>query len=303
MRKTLRSLAVAAATSAVLSVIPLALASTAGASTLPALGTHSSANWAGYVATAQSNQLATDQFGGVQATFVVPKITCKDSTMGNKLPNPAGWYSGAAFWVGLGGVSSAQLEQDGVMAICANKTSNPAYSAFYEMFPLQPSGVLTGLYTSTGKHVVVHAGDKVTVGTWDYSTESESTSHTYAPGRVYKFLITDQTQHAHSRIPLQIFNPGTLGNDKTVEVVSEAINGGPWSGHHTGLAHFQPVTYTGVSFGYNGGGYGYGFGAIDGATAAVWTLTHGKSVLISTGRLSTSVPTTPTSFANTWHKH
>ena len=93
MRKALKRLAVAAAATGVLSLIPLTLASSASASTssVPALGTFSSANWAGYVATSQYNRIK-NQFGSVGATFVVPKITCSDSIMGNQQPNPGGWY-------------------------------------------------------------------------------------------------------------------------------------------------------------------------------------------------------------------
>jgi hypothetical protein len=296
MNKTLRSLVVAAAVTSALSLIPLASASASELTSAPA--TFSSANWAGYVATTSYPQ--PDQFGAVQATFTVPAVSCKDSTMSGTLPDKAGWYSAAGFWVGLGGVKSAKLEQDGVIVICANKTSSPAYSAFYEMVPLQPSGKLVGLYTKAGRHVVIHAGDVINAITWDYSTQSESTSHPYAPGHAYRFQITDRTQHATSRIPIRFMT----GNDQTVEVISEALNGGPWDSAHTGLAHFSPVKYTSVLVSFNGGGYAYGINTAAGsASATKWTLTHGKRVLISTsGIANSSDPTASDSFSNTWHK-
>jgi hypothetical protein len=72
---------------------------------------------------------------------------------------------------------------------------------------------------------------------------------------VYRFQVRDLTQGAQSRIRLQIFTPGTLGSDNTTEVVSEAENKGPWSGpDYTGIAHFQPVSYSGIEVGSNSGG-------------------------------------------------
>lgn len=207
------------------------------------------------------------------------------------------------------------LEQDGVMALCGTQSGAPAYGAFYEMVPVPSSGNAVGmtLYsTKTGKSVVIHAGDKIIADTWDYHTQSLSTSHPYAPGRVYKFLVTDVTQGAKSKIGFQIFNVGVLGSDNSAEVISEAINNGPWAGpDYTGIAHFQPVSYSGITVGFNGGGYSYGIGQGPSWTAVkdyvhsgpkgglFGTLLFSKDhTLISTGALSSG----GRAFTNTWVK-
>lgn len=106
MRKLIQSLAAAAAATAALSLIPLALAGAASASTKPTESTAvATSNWAGYVATIPAKYGIADQFGWVQATFNVPRVTCNGSTESSlQGKRPAGQlYSAAAFWVGLGG--------------------------------------------------------------------------------------------------------------------------------------------------------------------------------------------------------
>ena len=67
-----------------------------------------------------------------------------------------------------------------------------------------------------------------------------------------------------SNIPLQTFGHGVLGSDNTVKVVTEAINDGPWydgkGTDYTGIAQLQRVSYSGITVGMNGGGYGWGIG-------------------------------------------
>ncbi len=324
MRKLIQSLAAAAAATAVLSIIPLALAGAASASTKPFVDTTAVAtdNWAGYVASTPGSYNIADQFGWVEATFVVPKVTCSDSTESPlQSKRPSGQlYSAAAFWVGLGGTPKKLLEQDGVQVWCPTQGGAPEYGAFYEMVPVPTSGNSTDapLYNKAGKHITIHAGDKIVADTWDYSTESEATSHHYAPGRVYKFEVQDLTQGATSRIGYQIFNVGVLGSDNSAEVISEAINNGPWAGkNYTGIAHFQPVSYNNITVGMNGGGYGWG---LDGpAWTAVRYYVHSgpkggllgtllfakDHTLINAGSLSSGANAEEhgNAFTTTWYKY
>lgn len=314
MRRLIRRLAAAAAATATLSAIPLALAGGASASTIPSV---SRSNWAGY-AVSSPYKSAADQFGWVQANFTVPKVTCSDSVMsGHKQPNGAP-YSAVVFWVGLGGAPGTPLEQDGIQTTCWTKNGPPGYAAFYEMVPADQSGgsSATALYNKAGHRIQVHAGDKIVADTWDYSLASQNTSHAYSPGQVYKFLVTDVTQGAKSRIRLQIFAPGahalSLGNDTSAEVITESPNAGPWnSPSFLGLAHFQPVTYTSIAVGLNQGGYTLGLGNSGGFTSTRYYVAGGPKpasyhTLISTGGLSyhnVGAGLVGNAFTNTWHRY
>jgi hypothetical protein len=320
MNRTLTSPVAAAAATAALVLIPLVLASSASAATTSATAYTPTTNWAGYVATMPAKFGMADQFGWIQADFTIPKTACSDSTKASwPFKTPKGQlYSAAAFWVGLGGVNGKLLEQDGIMALCGSKNSPAAFGAFYEMVPAAGTGSATGvtLYKNItsrghGKSVVIHAGDRIVTDTWDYSTESEATGHTYQPGQEYRFQVTDLTQgNAQSIIPLQSFGTGVLGSDNTVEVVTEAINGGPWHGpKYTGIAHFQPVSYSGITLGLNGGGYTYGISSAESWTSALYYVHGGvgglfglskwNHTLISTGGLSKG----GRAFTNYWHKY
>jgi hypothetical protein len=312
MRKILRSLAAATAATAALSVIPLALAGAASASTTPA--PVPMLNWAGYVATTPTSYHIANQFGWVQANFTVPKVTCSDSTVSaiyTHLRPSGSLYAAGAFWVGFGGVGKTErLEQAGVQVWCQTKTSAPQYGAFYEMVPVPSRGGATNapLYNKAGKHITVHAGDRMVAAAWDDFTQSQATSHHYAPGHKYRFLVTDLTQGAMSRIPLQAFSHGALGNDNNAEVITEVENNGPWSGPlYSGIPHFQPVKYSSIHVGMNGGGYTYGIGQGPSWTAAKYYVHGGllgllgltsPHTLISTGALSQA----GTAFTNTWVK-
>jgi hypothetical protein len=64
-------------------------------------------------------------FEAVFATFTVPKVTCSGSIGGGKTST----YSEVSYWVGLGGYKVSALEQAGIAATCASKTSAPHYGA------------------------------------------------------------------------------------------------------------------------------------------------------------------------------
>ncbi len=96
-----------------------------------------SGNWAGYVASSNSDS----GFSAVSAAWTQPKVDCS-STQGSA-------YS--AYWVGLGGggENSQALEQIGTQADCSNGTAS--YYAWYELVPSAPVKL----------DVAIHAGDQV----------------------------------------------------------------------------------------------------------------------------------------------
>jgi hypothetical protein len=71
-------------------------------------------NWSGYADIGSG-------FDGVSATWTEPAITC----------GPAPTI--AVFWVGIDGLASDSVEQDGTLAECENGT--PSYFTWWEMYP------------------------------------------------------------------------------------------------------------------------------------------------------------------------
>ncbi|MFJ3777174.1 G1 family glutamic endopeptidase [Streptomyces sp. NPDC090075] len=74
-----------------------------------------SADWSGYA--------AVGSYDLVQASWVVPAVTCASGSQ----------YS--SVWVGLGGYNSSTVEQIGTEADCSNGT--PVYYAWYQFYPDQ----------------------------------------------------------------------------------------------------------------------------------------------------------------------
>ena len=80
-----------------------------------------STNWSGY-ATYKTGTTFTD----VKGSWVQPSAAC---------PSRKAQYS--SFWVGIDGYNSGTVEQTGTDADC-NGRNNPAYYAWYEMYPNPP---------------------------------------------------------------------------------------------------------------------------------------------------------------------
>ncbi len=299
MRRLTASLVAATAATAALSILPLALASTASAATTSATTYTPMVNWAGYVATMSASQ--TDKFGFIQANFTIPKTSCSSSTeSGYKIPKGQ-LYSAVAYWVGLGGVGEP-LEQGGIMVTCASKTATPKIQAFQEMLPRQGNAQFVKL-NKWGLNKPIQAGDVIVAQVSDLSTSSGT-----KPGKSYRVQITDVTKGTETN--LAPTNGGVTGNDSTAEVVTEAINDGPWvAPWHTGIAHFQPVSYSGITLGLNGGGYTWGIGTAESWTSALYYVHGGpggllglgghKQTLISTGGLARGGH----AFTNYWHAY
>jgi hypothetical protein len=90
--------------------------------TIPLGVTNATSNWAGYIVRAAPGSSASS----VSGSWTVPSVDC--ATTRN---------AGVMFWVGLGGINNAPLEQIGTMAYCRN--GQPNYAAWYEALPSQQS--------------------------------------------------------------------------------------------------------------------------------------------------------------------
>ena len=114
----------------------LAAAVLAAQAAVAGAATAVSANWSGYTATGTT-------FASVSGSWVEPAATCSSR---------AGGTTASAFWVGLGGDSSASnaLEQTGTEADCLADGS-VHYSAWYELVPA----------ASVRVSLAVKAGDRI----------------------------------------------------------------------------------------------------------------------------------------------
>ncbi len=124
-----------AVNSPVLSSRPLFLLSHHTTSTTAALTQSTSENWSGYAATG-----ANGSYTSVSSAWVQPSLTCSTKTA-----------SYSAFWVGLDGYSDQTVEQIGTEANCSQGKAQ--YSTWYEMYPQNPSELLTRLVVSPGDQV------------------------------------------------------------------------------------------------------------------------------------------------------
>ena len=112
-------------------------------------------NWSGYAVTGREGTVTR-----AAGSWIVPQATCNDQHRKN---------TGASFWVGIDGYSSATVEQTGTDSDCSK--GYPSYYAWYEFVPR--AGV-------TIKSITVHPGDVMAA-----SVKYE--------GARFRMTITDQT--------------------------------------------------------------------------------------------------------------
>jgi hypothetical protein len=112
-------------------------------------------NWSGYAVTGREGSVTS-----AAGSWIVPDAICNDLHKKN---------SGASFWVGIDGYSSATVEQSGTDSDCSN--GYPAYYAWYEFVPKR--GV-------TIKSIAVKPGDVM----------AASVSY---DGAKFRVTITDET--------------------------------------------------------------------------------------------------------------
>jgi hypothetical protein len=125
-----------------------------------ALAPTNSANWAGYVAT-------DGPYRAITASWTVPTMSCTGASS-----------SYSAIWIGIDGVGSSTVEQDGIDANC--QAGLPRYNAWYEMF---------------GDNAV-NGGSEVQLPTSDYLVAAGDTiiAGVSRVGTTWNFLLTDTTQ-------------------------------------------------------------------------------------------------------------
>jgi len=175
--------------SKIVQVHPMIL--TPGASTTGS--TVRSGNWAGYAALPQHSR---GQFRFVEATFTVPSVNCGTTPT-----------SFSVHWVGLDGINSNTVEQDGVESDCAGASgTTPTYSAWWETFP----GTVQTVFS-------LNAGDAVTASV--FFNASSETHHDQ-----YNLVLTDITS---GRSFNKWENCGVSScKNNSAEIISEAPSSG-----------------------------------------------------------------------------
>jgi hypothetical protein len=104
-----------------------------GNCSVPAFGSVTSGNWAGYAAFG-------NHFRFVEADYSIPSVNCAASPDGSQ----------AAVWAGLDGFGNSTVEQEGTFAECSGGSAS--YFAFWEMFP-NPAVVFTNVSPGDAIHV------------------------------------------------------------------------------------------------------------------------------------------------------
>jgi hypothetical protein len=160
-----------------------------------AAAARTSANWSGYAASGATHT-------SVSSSWVEPTVVCTSNGI-------------AAFWVGLDGVGSSTVEQDGTGADCS--TGSPAYFAWWETYP---------------ENSMQEYRDPVAPG------DMMKSSVASLGGGLYELELSDTTKGwTESK---QASSPGALNS--SAEIVAEAVTEG---GSVSALPDFGSVRFTG----------------------------------------------------------
>jgi hypothetical protein len=141
-----------------------------------------SQNWSGWA----DNHSAGDSYRVVSAHWTQPSITCIRSSDTEI----------AVFWVGIDGLSSNTVEQDGTLAVCLNGT--PAYFSWWEMYPTNSIQVVSA----------VNPGDKIT------------SKVTFKSGQ-YHLVVTDKTTASGSFTKTATCGSGVTCANTSAEWIAE----------------------------------------------------------------------------------
>jgi hypothetical protein len=165
-----------------------------------------STNWSGYVV-----HSAEPQFNCVEATWTQPSVSC-----------PSKGSRTVAFWVGLGGVGQAGLEQIGTQTACTD--GRDLIVVWHESLPLERAEVVEPLD--------VHAGDRI----WAQVR--------WLGGARYRLAIVDVTHPR--RLAIDDTNTG-LRRTSAEWIVEAPTAGCPTSCHVLSMPNFGRVRFTEVS--------------------------------------------------------
>ena len=166
-----------------------------------------SLNWSGYGVDGGDGA-----FDSVGASFVVPAlVSCG-----------ADEDSASSFWVGLDGLASQTVEQDGVDASCDDGTAQ--YFPWYEVYPSMPV-----LFPG----ISVHPGDTVRA------------TVTYLRGTTYSLGLTDVTHSTGGSVTAS--NPGAT--DSSAECIAEDPGSTPVPYADYGSVSFSGCTVNGTAIG------------------------------------------------------
>ena len=139
--------------------LPLLGATPAYAARFPAanvpIGGNASYNWAGYVATGSG-------YTSVSGSWQIPSVT-----------GPVN--SADAAWIGIGGVSSADLIQAGTQTL-VDSSGNAAYQAFYEILP--NDSVTVNLPVRAGD-VLYSSITQISTNQWQITLRNNTTGQSY----------------------------------------------------------------------------------------------------------------------------
>jgi hypothetical protein len=164
-----------------------------------------SQNWSGWA----DNHTAGDSYRVVSGHWIQPSITCIRSTDTEI----------AVFWVGIDGLSSSTVEQDGTLAVCFNGT--PAYFSWWEMYPTNSIQIVNA----------VNPGDKIT------------SKVTFKSGK-YHLVVTDATTPSGSFTKTATCGSGVTCANTSAEWIAERPSNA--SGLYV-LPHFATWHVTGAS--------------------------------------------------------
>jgi hypothetical protein len=174
-------------------------------------------DWSGYAVAAGQHVLINE----VTAQFTVPAVNCYTSS-------PTGQGAWLVEWAGIDGLVTPTVEQAGIEAYCASKSSTPGYYGWYEMYP-----------SAAVVRIGVNPGDDVTV----------SISR-YRDGK-YRLALRDVTEGVGFSV-VQPCPAGSSCEAASAELITEAVFRG---GQYLPLADYEALTFADATVRANYGQY------------------------------------------------
>jgi hypothetical protein len=174
---------------------------------------NATSNWAGYVAMADAGSTASY----VNGTWTMPTLSCNASS-----------NSGVFFWVGLGGVSGAPLEQIGTMGFCLG--GQPTYGAWYEAVPTDDHIILlNNTAPSAGQEVSASVTYSSSTGQFTYQI-GVSGQAPYTFSQSYANVGAPMSAEWVVEPPFMPVGPVTMANFGSVSFLAYATIGGQTGG-------------------------------------------------------------------------